>query len=433
VVTEGNQTFFRAYGLEATAVWTSEEINATCFQDLNVTVEWLRPRAGSRFVASDYLLWTVLLDGVSVFNSPLATNSGQPPTAAGLGPASIAVGLAPNASLRISASIRLTANSGDYAFDNVAVRGAIRAGVQAPQWGPWNDSPWGGWDPWLPRECYVPQARQRTRSRVRSCLASGCALHVPCEGNSSDFTLETETRGAAENCECGPLDALWSGLAVQNISEWSAWDPIACGVKQFRSQTVFWGRTCSEPQCGGKSCAQVAVPVPFTLETLTTDTKNEADNCCPVHGAWAPWGSFFEWQPWSSFQPPACGVNQTRNRTRERHRQCGGATCGGDRCPGEAVATEVQQEARSPRANCCPQNGTWSAWGLATWSIWSPFFPPQCNTSQERQRFRNRTRECLGDVDPQCPANCSPGLAHDLDTESENRSWLENCCPVDGG
>ena len=430
----GGNSYFRAQALGTTVSWTSEAIDIACWRNISLSAS-----LAAQQPLSGILRFLHALDG----GAPRLLQAF--PNGAGLGAlgevdlaAAIDAGNA--TTLRLDAQVQLAGGGGGgggsagfFAFDDVTVH-ALAAAPTDAVWGAWQpQSEWGPWGEWAPEACNVEQQQQRNRTRTRVCQPPACGGDALCDSGSPPGTAQTElqfdrrARTAEENC-CGPVAGTWSDWETSSETPWSAWAPPQCGVAQVRTQSLRFERTCTPPKCGGANCIG---PASFT--STSSQSRTAAENCCAVDGGWTAWAAS-AWTPWTAYDPPGCGRNQSRVRARVRTRACDNPTptCGGSRCPGANSELERDVDQRSAEINCCAVDGAWSAWSSGAWSAWSSFLPQQCGQIQTRQRLREKTRSCTR-PSPSCGGDSCAGTDVGTDSQTETRSAEENCCPRDGG
>lgn len=287
-------------------------------------------------------------------------------------------------------------------------------------WSAWVPSVWTAWSGYLPPECGTLQTRQRLREKSRSCSepAPSCG-GKDCAGTDLGTDSQTETRTAAENC-C-TLDGGWGRWVLGAWGPWASWAPASlCGVAQTRERFRTNTRSCSSPppSCGGKECVGDAKEA-----ERETATRTGEENCCVVDGGLTPWTAG-PWSPWSPFAPAVCGVAQERQRARVLSRNCTAPApaCGGMPCLGDTLLVATENATRSAEVNCCPVDGSFSAYAWSgNWSAWTAWEPAAaCGQEQTRLRFRQQARECNAPA-PSCGGAVCSGRTVNLAEERESR------------
>ncbi|CAB4055395.1 Mucin-like protein,Hemicentin-1,Adhesion G protein-coupled receptor B3 [Lepeophtheirus salmonis] len=220
------------------------------------------------------------------------------------------------------------------------------------------DGHWSSWAQWstCSTTCGAGN-RQRRRD---------CNNPAPKFGGRRCAGADFENGPCSANQNC-PIDGKWNAW-----NQWTTCSATCNGGTQTR------GRTCIEPQFGGKSCS---------------GSSNDDRACgaikCPIDASWSIWTS------WSTCTKTCGGGSRRRSRT------CTPAQNGGQPCIGTATdeSTCNTQE--------CIVIGSWAQWGR--WSTCSK----SCDGGS-----RSRSRPCSNN-------NC-------LGNGSENGRCNAKPCGVDG-
>eukprot|EP00049_Salpingoeca_infusionum_P005056 m.87691 g.87691 ORF g.87691 m.87691 type:complete len:2043 (+) comp12838_c5_seq1:84-6212(+) len=422
------------FGNSALGVWVTNAIDTHCFYNLTAS---LRVFSSAANLQTDFFIvgYTANTNGSlpepgdrpSDIETPVSGQGTVNPS-----PTQLTFTLPNRTSVQLV--VQATAASSataSFAFDDVKLTGIH---LPSGQWSSFTCSDWSDWSDWMPSTCGVNQTRSRQQNCSRTCAAqSDCDLERPlsCPGNATKIIREEASRTAEDNC-CGMVNGSWSSWYIES-SYWSDWAPLECGVEQTRKAINLFARDCDDPppSCGGRACQGQSR---FSATSSSQEEKRGADvNCCAVDGGWTGWATS-AWSTWAPFVPTECGFSQHRTRYRNRTRACmePEPECGGDECIGSATDVDRQAEARTAEENCCAINGGWSEWSVGFWSGWSEFQPKQCNTTQQRSRWRQKDRTCTNPA-PACGGTSCAGSYVSIDNQMEKKSAEENCCVVDGG